>query len=540
MPQQRFMLGRLAALGLLLFLGNAAAADTVINVPPTNQTVCAGSPAIFAVDAAGDGLTYQWQMSTDGGATFANISDTATNASYTNLVAVVTDPSYQYQVIVSSSSSPPVTTPSPAAVLTVNPAATASAGADRSICAGNDTGGLGGSVGGAGTGGAWSSSGSGTFSPDATTLNAAYVPSAADQVAGSVTLTLTATGQLPPCVASARVLVTILAAPAIIVQPLSRTNCPGTPAVFSVTAMGAGLSYQWQVSADGGTTFTNISNTATNASFTNVSPTLANDSGLQYQVVVSGTCPPAQTSTPPAKLSIYTPATVSAGGAQTICAGYCTSGLGGSVGGGAVGGRWSSPTAGTFSPNATTLNATYCASAADSAAGSVTLTLTAQPCADATAQVVVTINPTPAAPTTTGDSVCVGGVAHLSATGSGGALNWYVDPGLTTWVASGPTYQASPAQTTTYYVTETGSLGCVSPARPVTATVLNGPDSVNAGPHQALALSMTNAIRLAGSLANGATSPRWSGGSGTFSPMPRRRMRSIRLPRRRSPPVPGR
>ena len=47
-----------------------------------------------------EGLTYQWQVSQDGGTTFTNISDTATNASYTNLVTALADNGNQYQVIV--------------------------------------------------------------------------------------------------------------------------------------------------------------------------------------------------------------------------------------------------------------------------------------------------------------------------------------------------------------------------------------------------------------------------------------------------------
>ena len=65
-----------------------------------------------------------------------------------------------------------------------------------------------GTVGGSATGGLWSSSGTGTFAPNATTLNAIYSLSAADFSAGVVTLTLHATGQLPPCVATANVVVT--------------------------------------------------------------------------------------------------------------------------------------------------------------------------------------------------------------------------------------------------------------------------------------------------------------------------------------------
>src|SRR5437763_11433310 len=113
--------------------------------------------------------------------------------------------------------------------------------------------------------------------------------------------------------------------------------------------------------------------------------------------MVSGACNPAVTATPPAVLTVNTPATASAGGNQAICAGSSTAGLGGSVGGGATGGTWSSSGTGTFLPDATVLNATYNPSAADITAGTVTLTLTSTgqtaPCGPATAQVIVTINP---------------------------------------------------------------------------------------------------------------------------------------------------
>jgi hypothetical protein len=52
---------------------------------------------------------------------------------------------------------------------------------------------LNGSVVGA-SGGKWSTSGTGNFSPDDVTLNGSYVPSASDMNNGSVTLTLTSTG----------------------------------------------------------------------------------------------------------------------------------------------------------------------------------------------------------------------------------------------------------------------------------------------------------------------------------------------------------
>ena len=92
----------------------------------------------------------------------------------------------------------------------INQLATAHAGPSQTICGGSAPAGLGGTVGGGGTGGLWTSSGTGGFVPGATTLNATYNPSAADITAGTVTLTLTTTGQQLPCgAATAQVEVSI-------------------------------------------------------------------------------------------------------------------------------------------------------------------------------------------------------------------------------------------------------------------------------------------------------------------------------------------
>src|SRR5439155_58508 len=75
------------------------------------------------------------------------------------------------------------------------------------------------------------------------------------------------------------------------------------------------------------------------------------------------------------RITINPAATVNAGPDQVLCANSPQAQLAGSVGGGATGGTWSGG-AGTFSPGASALNATYTPSAAEIAAGSVTLTLT--------------------------------------------------------------------------------------------------------------------------------------------------------------------
>src|SRR5204862_5995970 len=129
---------------------------------------------------------------------------------------------------------------------------TASAGGNQTICSGSSTAALGGSVGGSATGGTWSSSGTGTFAPNATTLNATYNPSGADITAGTVTLTLSSTGQPAPCApATAQVIVTIHAA-ATAGPGVNPTICAGSAtAAFGGAVGGAATGASWTWSGTG-------------------------------------------------------------------------------------------------------------------------------------------------------------------------------------------------------------------------------------------------------------------------------------------------
>jgi len=79
-----------------------------ITTQPTDQIICAGANGSFTVVASGSNLTYQWQLSTDGGATFSNLIDsgvyTGSNTATLNITgATEAMDAYQYQVIVGSS-----------------------------------------------------------------------------------------------------------------------------------------------------------------------------------------------------------------------------------------------------------------------------------------------------------------------------------------------------------------------------------------------------------------------------------------------------
>ena len=87
------------------------------------------------------------------------------------------------------------------------------------------------------------------------------------------------------------IVVNVGAAPAITVQPVDITSCT-TTATFTATATGTNLTYQWQVSTDGGVTYAPIATATTNTLVvTGLTPAQAT---YKYRLVVSSaTCPTA-------------------------------------------------------------------------------------------------------------------------------------------------------------------------------------------------------------------------------------------------------
>ncbi len=102
------------------------------------------------------------------------------------------------------------------------------------------------------------------------------------------------TGHCSSSVMSASATLTVLSAPVISSGP-SNTSVPeGDPASFSVTATGEGsLSYQWQQSTDGGSSWSNVGTDSD--TYTIGSTTLSMD-GYEYRCIVSGDCSPDDTS----------------------------------------------------------------------------------------------------------------------------------------------------------------------------------------------------------------------------------------------------
>lgn len=123
---------------------------------------------------------------------------------------------------------------------------------------------------------------------------------------------------------SSEAVLTINASPEITNEPTSLTQCTGTVASFSVGASGGVLSYQWQVSTDGGANYSNIAG-ATAATYTIASTALSQNNN-KYRCVVSGACSPAATSSAASLMLSAAPTiTVQPITSASICDGGSTS-----------------------------------------------------------------------------------------------------------------------------------------------------------------------------------------------------------------------
>ena len=105
---------------------------------PANVAECTGSTVSFAVTASGTALTYQWQVSTDGGATFANITG-ATAATYSIASAVLSQNGNRFRCVVSGACTPSVTSGAATLTLSAAPTITSNPVASAAICEGAST-----------------------------------------------------------------------------------------------------------------------------------------------------------------------------------------------------------------------------------------------------------------------------------------------------------------------------------------------------------------------------------------------------------------
>ncbi|MFM8591294.1 MAG: T9SS type A sorting domain-containing protein, partial [Sphingomonadales bacterium] len=271
---------RTAVLSFTVSAGNGPA----ITTQPANQTACVGSNATFTVAASG---TYQWQLNTGSG--FANITG-ATSASLAVNGVTTAQNGHAYRCIVTGQCG---STTSSSATLTVNTLpAIVSNPANVAECTGSTV--------------SFAVTASGTaltyqwqVSTDngATYNNITGATSATYSIASAVLsqngnrFRCVVSGACTPSATSTAATLTLSAAPTITANPVATTvicERASTSFVVAATTPVGTLTYQWQASANGGTTWTNISG-ATDATY-NQTNVPATQNGYLFRAAVTTSC----------------------------------------------------------------------------------------------------------------------------------------------------------------------------------------------------------------------------------------------------------
>ena len=390
-----------------------AVADTVvltITFPPVanagpDAIACANNAAgLTGTITAGSG-TGIW-TTPNGTGTFLP-SNTTLNASYTpsnadTAVGLV-------MLILTSTNNGGCLAVADTMYLQVNPGPIVNAGADLFTCSNNPNVILNGTVTIA-AGGVWTSSGTGTFTPDSVTLNATYIPSAADILSDSVTIYLTSTGNGLCTSVTDSLQINFTPSPIVNAGP-SQIICTGTTSVsLSGTISGGSLTGQWSTNGNG--TF-NPNDSTLNATYVlGTADTTAGSVTLYLTSTNNGNCNVVIDSM---NITITPIPTSFAGNDTTVCANNNAIVLSGQIIGGAGTGYWTTLGSGTFAPDSSALNGIYVPSIADTTAGSVTLVLTStNGCLASVDTVVITFAPAPSVSAGSDALICAGETVSLN------------------------------------------------------------------------------------------------------------------------------
>ncbi|MBX2903964.1 MAG: hypothetical protein KF872_10450, partial [Chitinophagales bacterium] len=246
--------------------------------------------------------------------------------------------------------------------------------------------------------------------------------------------------------------------PSISTHPINSTVCEQTNTSFTVVASGAGLTYQWQVSTNGGGLWNDITAAGSNPTYAgfnssatlNVNGVTNANNGWMYRVVVSGTCVPGVTSNGATLNVNAAPSVTTNPQASTICNGDNTSFSVVASGYGTLSYQWQvNDGLGWSNITAAGSNPTY-----GGFNSSSTLTLTGTPtsvngynyrvvvsggCAPAatTVAALLTVNPTSvggiAGTSGNGPTICTGQSTTLLLGGNTGSVQWQDSPDGSTW-----------------------------------------------------------------------------------------------------------
>lgn len=260
-------------------------AGPAITTQPQSTAACVASAATFSVVAT-NALAYQWQVSSNGGSTFTNVTTGGTAASYSVSGITTALNSYQYRVLVTGQCG--VTT-SNAATLTVQTApAITTAPQSATLCVNSPV----------------------TFTVAATGTSLVYqwqvsadgganysaapgVNNTANYTIGAITTAMNnnryrvvISGTCAPVATSAGAILTVISPVVITDDADDITICETGNVSFTVAGTSSvPIIYQWQVSTNGGTSYTAITNGGEYSGATTATLSISNvNSGMNNNI----------------------------------------------------------------------------------------------------------------------------------------------------------------------------------------------------------------------------------------------------------------
>ena len=298
------------------------------------------------------------------------------------------------------------------------------------------------------SGGTWSTSDASIISINSST------GAATANAMGTATITYTFTDN--GCTYTSTKVFTVLSLPTITVQPSTSAQnicINGSATALSVTATGAGVTYQWYKNTTSSISGGVLIAGATSASYTPLTTTAGD---AYYYCIVSGSCSPTDTSDVSGLIKVFgtsIPGSVSSSVSNICDSGSTTLTLSGNTG--SI--QWqrfdnpiwtdlSGETSNTYSTPTLTQNTTYRAQVTNGACASAT-----------TSNLEFVVFASPAAPSaTTTINYCPNATASaLTASAlSGYSLQWYTQAVGGTASTTAPTPVTTSAGTTTYYVSQ--------------------------------------------------------------------------------------
>jgi gliding motility-associated-like protein len=424
---------------------------TVGGIVSSNATVCSGSNNGTLLLSGNTGSVQKWQSSVDGGATWTDITNIASNQNYSNLVVTTMYHAIVQSGVCSSLASSDVT-------ITVDPVSVGGiVSANDTVCSGSNSGSLTLS-GNTGNVVNWEYSTDGGATWTATSNNTST------QNYSNLTVTTRYRAKVQsgncPAVASADAEIKVN-------ESFGGTTAGATTVCSGTNSGNVTLSGQtgnvtgWEFSTDGGTTWTAIANTTSLVSYSNLTNTT-----IYHAIVQNGTCPQAIST----DVTITVAPTTASGniiGSTTVCDGNNSGSLSlvgysgnilnweYSIDGGTT---WTSIANTTSTENYTNLTTTTYYHA---------LIQVGSCPASASSSAIINVSAPISANAGNDTTITFGSSIQLNGTGTGTFFSWFPGSGLSNPNIPGPV--AMPQQTTVYVLTVSNNV--CSDVDSVTVTV---------------------------------------------------------------------